>query len=76
MPETVYYGTLKDEYDMSKDKSESKRKRGRPVKYTMPEPLDATPEEVAKALMRTPPKKPHEWKFMQDFEGDTQGLEG
>ena len=61
---------------MSKDKSESKRKRGRPVKYTMPEPIDATPEEVAKALMRTPPKKPHEWKFMRDFEGDAKDLEG
>ena len=31
---------------MSKDKSESKRKRGRPVKYVMPEPIDATPERT------------------------------
>ena len=59
-----------------KDKSEPKRKRGRPVKYTMPEPIDATPEEVAKVLMRTPPKKPQDWKFMQDFKGDTKDLEG
>ena len=61
---------------MSKDKSESKHKRGRPVKYVMPEPIDATPEEVAKAVLFTPPKKPQDWKFMQDFEGDTKDLEG
>ncbi len=61
---------------MSKSKSELKRKRGRPVKYIMPEPIDATPEEVAKAILFTPPKKPHEWKFMRDFEGDTNDLEG
>ena len=61
---------------MSNSKSEPKRKRGRPVKYIMPEPLDTTPEEVAKALMRTPPKKPQEWKFMQDFKGDVKDLEG
>ena len=60
---------------MSKNKSEPKCKRGRTIKYTMPEPIDATPEEVAQVLMRTPPKKPHEWKFMQDFDGDTKDLE-
>ena len=45
-----------------------KRKaKGRPVKYTMPEQIDDTPENVARALMRTPPRKPDEWKFMQEF---------
>ena len=61
---------------MSKDKSESKRKRGRPVKYTMPDPIDATPEEVAQVLMRIPPRKTKDRKFMKDFKGDTRGLEG
>ena len=61
---------------MSKHQSEPKRKRDRPVKYTMPEPIDATPEEVAKAILFTPPKKPHEWKFMRDYKGDTKRLEG
>ena len=56
-------------------KSESKRKRGRPVKYTMPEPIDATPEGVAKAILPTPPKKPHEWQFMQGYKGDIKDLE-
>lgn len=29
----------------------------------MPEPIDATPEEVARAIMQRPPKK--KWDFMQ-----------
>ena len=57
-------------------KSESKRKRGRPVKYTMPEPIDTTPEEVAKSILSTPPKKPHEWKFMKGYKDDIIDLEG
>ena len=55
--------------DMSNSKSESKRKRGRPVKYTMS-------EEVAKSILSTPPKKPHEWQFMQGYKGDIIDLEG
>lgn len=26
-----------------------------------------TPESIAKALLNSPPKKPHEWKFMQKY---------
>ena len=58
------------------DKSGPKRKRGRPVKYTMPEPIPDTAENIAKAILFTPPKKPHEWKFMKDFGGDTKDFEG
>ena len=58
------------------EKNEQKRRRGRPVKYVMPEPIDATPEQLAKAVLFTPPKKPEDWKFMQDFKGDTKDLEG
>ena len=61
---------------MSKSKSEFKRKRGRPVKYEMPEPIPDTPENVAKAILFTPPKKANEWKFMQKYKGDTRDLEG
>ena len=53
-----------------------KRKRGRPVKYTMPEPIPDTAENIAKAILATPPKKPQDWKFMREFEGDVKGLEG
>ena len=58
------------------DKSELKRKRGRSVKYTMPEPIPDTAENIAKAILFTPPKKPHEWKFMREFEGNVRDLEG
>ena len=60
----------------SQSSENPKRKRGRPVKYVMPEPVDATPEQLAKAVLFTLPKKPHEWKFMQGFKGDTKDLEG
>ena len=46
--------TLKGEYDMSKDKSEPKRRRGRPETRVLK--IDATPEELAKCLV-TPIKK-------------------
>ena len=35
-----------------------------------------TAENIAKAILFTPPKKPHEWKFMREFEGDTKDLKG
>ena len=38
------------------------RKRGRPVKFTMPTPIPDTPENVAKAIMRGPPKKV--WRYI------------
>ena len=41
------------------------KKAGRPPTLTMPEPIDDTPENVAKTMMRTPPRKRGEWKFMQ-----------
>ena len=44
-----------------------RKRRGRPPKYTMPPMIDATPEEVARAVLNTPPRKPDEWRFMQEF---------
>ena len=41
------------------------KKAGRPPTLTMPEPIPDTPENVAKAMMRTPPRKRDEWKFVQ-----------
>jgi hypothetical protein len=51
----------------SKPKSATtKRKVGRPRTLTMPEPIPDTPENVAKAILTTKPKKRHEWPFMQE----------
>ena len=46
---------------MSKD-DKKPAPRGRPVKNTMPEPIPDAPENIARAIMRGPPKK--EWNYM------------
>ena len=61
---------------MTNKPKQDKRKRGRPVKYVMLNRLTATPAQLAKAVLFTPPKKPHEWKFMQDFGGNIKDIEG
>ena len=45
------------------EKPEIKRRRGRPIKCAMPEPIPDTPENVARAIMRGPPKK--EWDYLE-----------
>ena len=45
------------------DRGESKRKRGRPVTKPMPEQIDATPEEIAEAVLRMPPKS--DWRYLK-----------
>ena len=37
--------------------------RGRPVKNTMPAPIPDTPENIARAIMRGPPKK--KWDYLK-----------
>ena len=39
------------------------RKRGRPVKYKMPQSIPDTPENIARAIMAGPPKK--NWDFLR-----------
>ena len=43
-----------------------KRKRGRPSKRTMPEPIPDTPENIMKAVLATPPKRGDEWRYLKD----------
>jgi hypothetical protein len=43
---------------------EEKKQRGRPVKRTMPEQIDASPEEIAEVVLRAKPKK--FWRFEED----------
>ena len=42
-----------------------KRPRGRPVERPMPPRIDDTPENVARAVLNTPPKKRDEWRYMK-----------
>ena len=43
-----------------------KRKKGRPVTRSMPDPIPDTPENIAAAIFATPPKKKSEWKYLRD----------
>ena len=47
-----------------------KRKRGRPSKRTMPDPIPDTPENIMRAILNTPPKAEDEWRYLQDDTGD------
>lgn len=46
--------------------TKKKRKPGRPPVKKMPERIPDTPENVAQALLATPPKKKSDWKYLQD----------
>ena len=38
--------------------------RGRPPENEWPEQIPDTPENIAKAILNTPPKKDDEWEYM------------
>lgn len=40
--------------------TQAKKQRGRPAKPA-PEPIDATPEELAEAFLKVPPD--HQWEY-------------
>ena len=41
-----------------------KKPRGRPPEIVWPEPIDASPEDIARAVLQVPHKK--EWRFMKE----------
>ena len=41
-----------------------KKPKGRPVKYVMPERIDASPEEIAEVVLRAKPKKV--WRYEKE----------
>ena len=57
---------------MTQDTSE-KRRRGRPVEKPLPDPIPDTPENVALALVTTPPKDDDEWDYLKDREIEIEG---
>ena len=40
-----------------------RRPRGRPPTKLMPDRIDASPEEIAEAVLRMPPKK--DWRYLK-----------
>ena len=53
----------------------NKRKRGRPPK-PMPEQIPDTPENVARALMTSPPRQPDEWEYRRADQSNEDDLTG
>ena len=53
------------------DRTESAQ-RARPAKYAMPAPIPDTPENIARAIFNTPPKKRSDWKYLQDRKARTE----
>ena len=47
--------------------------RGRPVEYPLPAPIPDSPENIARALLATPPKKRSEWRHVREREGGAAG---
>ena len=43
-----------------------KKQRGRPPVKSMLEPIPDTPENIAQALLTTPPKKEGDWKYKKE----------
>ncbi len=42
-----------------------KKQRGRKPQWELPQ-IDATPEELARAILTQPPRKPEDWPYMQE----------
>ena len=56
----------KDKSEKIEDvKENTKRPAGRPP-LEFPEPIDAEPEEIAKAMFGVEPKKANEWRYTQE----------
>ena len=49
-----------------------KRQRGRPVELEMPELIPDTAENIARALLNTPPKKEGEWDYLKRVDDQPQ----
>jgi len=41
------------------------KRRGRPIEKPMAEPIPDTPENIARAVLGTAPKKRDEWDYMK-----------
>ena len=43
-----------------------KRPRGRPSIKSMPSRIDASPEEIARTVLRVPAKRREEWRYLRE----------
>ena len=45
--------------------TQGKRQRGRPVEKPLPPPIPDSPENIARAVITTPPKRRKDWKYLK-----------
>ena len=55
---------------VSKERSVHPEPKSSPTRDEHFEKIEATPEELAKVFLRTPPKKPEEWDYIKDTRSD------
>ena len=51
------------------------KKRGRPAKHTMPEPIPDTPDNIMRAIVNTPPKTDDEWRYLSEPITTCEGMD-
>ena len=44
------------------------------MKYPLPAPIPDTPENIAKAILATPPRKQNEWRHIREREAQADEL--
>ena len=45
------------------------KRRGRPIEKPMAEPIPDTPQNIARAILGTAPKKNKDWKYLKNVRG-------
>ena len=56
---------------MDEKTEREKARQGRPAMYPLPDPIPDTPENIARAILSTPPKKREDWKHVQEREANS-----
>ena len=56
---------------MTDQQDQTKRPRGRPATRRWPDPIPASPEDVARAIMAGPPKPAGEWRYLREHREET-----
>ena len=63
-PKALPYLPRISELPAAEPRNNQKKPRGRPPEIVWPEPIDASPEDIARAVLQVPHKK--EWRFMKE----------
>ncbi|MDE2655630.1 MAG: hypothetical protein OXI71_17685 [Gemmatimonadota bacterium] len=56
---------------MDEKTDREKARQSRPAMYPLPDPIPDTPENIARAILSTPPKKRDDWQHVQEREANS-----